>query len=327
MLALKIFQNYLGLQILFLDKFAHLKATKNSKAEEIFKLLEQNIDSTKYPIEKIENYEPIKARSFLDKTGLEELARELGSFRWLGMGQAFSVVHELQRLIELETKGLVRTNLYYSEKSSPGLGCHKDNRDILVFQISGEKKWTLKGHGDVLLRPGDILIIPKGIEHQAVTDSKSVHLTFSMEPLSLETLVLNSNSLRPLKLDTIGKKVDLSSEQVELALEEYKNNFCLQRASGLTKVKNEEIEFSSGDFAINTLNILWLDESDDGVALVTKNAENQLKEIILKDTGKAIFSECWMSSHFNLKTIRDYDLAVSLNTLKTLWKSGLIIRR
>jgi hypothetical protein len=93
-----------------------------------------------------------------------------------------------------------QVNAYYTPRAAQGLPVHHDTHDVFVLQVSGEKRWLvyepalelplrnqkytaeLGGPGepvhDLVLRPGDMLYLPRGWLHEALTsDSDSLHLT------------------------------------------------------------------------------------------------------------------------------------------------------
>lgn len=109
----------------------------------------------------------------------------------------------------------VGVNAYLTPRGSQTFPLHTDNHDVFVLQIHGEKVWRLKaleelplmrlsyakdlhypqgwgGGGDFpgpviaepRLRPGDVLYVPRGMPHCAVTQDKtSFHLTVSVTTL------------------------------------------------------------------------------------------------------------------------------------------------
>ena len=107
------------------------------------------------------------------------------------------------RALELELAHPVQANAYYTPKASQGLAVHHDTHDVLVLQVSGEKRWLvyepvlelplrdqrysreLGEPGavveDVVLRAGDTLYLPRGWMHEAVTSATdSLHLTIGI---------------------------------------------------------------------------------------------------------------------------------------------------
>lgn len=98
-----------------------------------------------------------------------------------------------------------QTNLYLSppSESAQGFKTHYDTHDVLVLQVEGRKRWRLygqpitlplagQGHGtweydpgpvsqDFVLEAGDLLYLPRGLVHDAVTvGSASLHITFGV---------------------------------------------------------------------------------------------------------------------------------------------------
>jgi ribosomal protein L16 Arg81 hydroxylase len=95
-------------------------------------------------------------------------------------------------------------NLYCSPAEQQGFDCHYDTHDVFILQIEGEKKWVVyretvlyptselpSAHQpkpeappyiDCVLKPGDVLYIPRGHWHYAVAgEQPSLHLTVGIE--------------------------------------------------------------------------------------------------------------------------------------------------
>ncbi|EKX48112.1 hypothetical protein GUITHDRAFT_137055 [Guillardia theta CCMP2712] len=103
--------------------------------------------------------------------------------------------------LEQVLHSLVGSSLYVTPSHSQGLAPHHDDVDVFVFQLHGRKRWRLyapkvrwpKSYSrdmrdkeigepvlDVVLKPGDLLYMPRGTVHQASTrSSPSIHLTIS----------------------------------------------------------------------------------------------------------------------------------------------------
>ncbi|MEU6373895.1 cupin domain-containing protein [Streptomyces sp. NPDC046909] len=99
------------------------------------------------------------------------------------------------RALELALGHRCRANVYLSPVSAQGFDLHTDRTDVFVLQAFGEKHWHLeatpwqRAHGldpevtDPVLRPGDVLYIPRGTPHRAYTKSaRSGHVTISVTP-------------------------------------------------------------------------------------------------------------------------------------------------
>lgn len=162
------------------------------------------------------------------------------------------LVARLARSIETEMGARVQVNSYLTPKSAQGFHAHYDTHDVLVAQIHGEKQWKVYGgksvcplnlmaNGDprpcdmaasaprlIRLVPGDLLYIPRGWIHEAVTDNAaSLHLTFGIHPplakdllsAALESLVGHHSILRealPVGPQGKGKTVELQKRFSEL---------------------------------------------------------------------------------------------------------------
>ena len=97
----------------------------------------------------------------------------------------------------------VQANAYYTPASAQGFAVHHDTHDVFCLQVEGEKRWLvyppvlelpLKDQKyvpemgdpgdpvlDVTMRAGDMLYLPRGWLHQAMTsDAASLHLTIGV---------------------------------------------------------------------------------------------------------------------------------------------------
>ncbi len=108
--------------------------------------------------------------------------------------------------LENQFKFRVQTNLYITPPGSQGFPAHYDNHDVLALQINGCKHWRLYGFGEQTLpvenkpgekspdpaqapqhtldlRAGDLLYLPRGYIHDAVTlEEPSIHITLGLLP-------------------------------------------------------------------------------------------------------------------------------------------------
>lgn len=123
-------------------------------------------------------------------------------------------VAQFARALETEMGARVQVNCYLTPRSAQGFKAHYDTHDVLVAQIQGEKHWRVYGGDavcplnalvngdprvadmtsatpwDVYMRAGDVLYIPRGWIHEAVTDNQSsLHLTFGVHPPLLKDLL------------------------------------------------------------------------------------------------------------------------------------------
>jgi hypothetical protein len=104
------------------------------------------------------------------------------------------------RSLERTLGSPAQVNAYYTPRAAQGLPVHHDTHDVFVLQVAGEKRWLvyepalalpLKNQKyatelgapgapihDLVLRPGDMLYLPRGWLHEALTsESDSLHLT------------------------------------------------------------------------------------------------------------------------------------------------------
>ena len=104
------------------------------------------------------------------------------------------------RALEEELGQPVQANAYFTPRDSQGLPVHHDTHDVFCLQVSGSKRWLVyqpvlelplrdqryrselgePGEPvlDLVLEPGDVLYMPRGWLHQALTsDTDSLHLT------------------------------------------------------------------------------------------------------------------------------------------------------
>jgi hypothetical protein len=93
-----------------------------------------------------------------------------------------------------------QANAYYTPRHAQGLPVHHDTHDVFVLQVSGEKRWLVYEPAwelplkhqkyseelgepgppveDRVLRSGDVLYLPRGWLHEALTsDTDSLHIT------------------------------------------------------------------------------------------------------------------------------------------------------
>lgn len=98
----------------------------------------------------------------------------------------------------------VQTNLYGSWTAKEGFGVHWDDHDVVVVQVDGSKRWKIYGPtrtapmykdteepepppekplAEVVMRPGDLLYLPRGWWHSvsASEGEHSLHLTFGIQ--------------------------------------------------------------------------------------------------------------------------------------------------
>ncbi len=108
-----------------------------------------------------------------------------------------------------------QTNVYLTPPSSQGFSPHYDTHDVFILQTAGSKRWRLYGSpiqlplpdnpypypgpdpgkpsADFVLRAGDLLYIPRGHIHDAVTsDSISLHVTLGIKTYTWADLFMEA---------------------------------------------------------------------------------------------------------------------------------------
>lgn len=117
----------------------------------------------------------------------------------------------LCQTLSSELSARCHANVYLTPPNERGLNAHYDTHDVFVAQVYGSKHWRLWDGGRRLplrsqpsrrdddlgelvaefdLNPGDLLYLPRGTFHQAVSnDTASLHLTVGVQPVVWADLV------------------------------------------------------------------------------------------------------------------------------------------
>jgi len=138
------------------------------------------------------------------RLNLAALAQILGKGATLVIDGIDGMIPALRRLcvaVERTLRARAWINAYLTFFTGGGFGPHWDNHDVLILQISGDKRWRFFGPpepsplseigrdavapkaviGEELLCAGDLLFIPRGHWHDAeVIGDSSVHLTMGL---------------------------------------------------------------------------------------------------------------------------------------------------
>lgn len=125
----------------------------------------------------------------------------------------------LCRGLEMFFRQSIGANAYITPARASGLAPHFDDHDAFVLQLEGSKLWRLYGfaaaqplrgsHFDVdasrlgeaeqlmLLEPGDLLYLPRGMVHAAQsTENSSIHLTLGVSSLHWMELLREAIAVR-----------------------------------------------------------------------------------------------------------------------------------
>jgi hypothetical protein len=107
-----------------------------------------------------------------------------GNFKIYNIDKKTNLFDELKSELLVSCR-YVNINLYCNQSvETSNLPLHKDVTDILVVQLSGEKKWTYFEGGVehvVHLRRGNSLFLKNGVYHEAIsTEGNSAHLAIAI---------------------------------------------------------------------------------------------------------------------------------------------------
>lgn len=154
-------------------------------------------------------------------------------------------------------------NMYLTPASAQGFQAHRDQEEIFILQIEGEKLWRfydypleypLPGHDkspfykidrtpiiEVVLKPGDCVYIPRGYVHEALTTNKhSLHLTVSIRGRSWVELLHKMALDEPTLRQSIPKDFFMSVSQPVLGKETlYPHVALLENAKKAEKALNK----------------------------------------------------------------------------------------
>jgi len=142
---------------------------------------------------------------FINNDQLYELLHQGLTLTINGAHKKLPKLRQFCSALECELKFKLRTNLYITPPQARGLAPHYDEHDVLILQITGTKEWQLyhapielPSHlrdpnigrhqlGEpsltVMLQPGDLLYIPRGIVHQATSqNATSIHASLGLYP-------------------------------------------------------------------------------------------------------------------------------------------------
>jgi ribosomal protein L16 Arg81 hydroxylase len=108
-----------------------------------------------------------------------------------------------------------QTNVYLTPPGAQGFNAHYDTHDVFILQTAGAKRWRLYGApvalplpnnpypfpgpdpgkptDDFVLRAGDVLYLPRGYVHDALTsDSVSLHVTLGINTYTYADLFMEA---------------------------------------------------------------------------------------------------------------------------------------
>jgi hypothetical protein len=160
-----------------------------------------------------------------DYTDGEDLVDPIRVARLFGAGGTIIInnldqysprVRALVSQLEAELRVHAQANLYLTRGGAQGFAAHYDSHDVILVQVIGQKQWRLydspKGlpmrgerfdpaatkpgerTAELLLQPGGVLYIPRGLMHDAVAvdDGPSMHVTIGLHAFRWSEVLLEA---------------------------------------------------------------------------------------------------------------------------------------
>ncbi|MEH1782276.1 MAG: cupin domain-containing protein [Nostoc sp.] len=143
----------------------------------------------------------------------------------------------------------VNASIYLTPKQAQGIVPHYDTHDVFILQIEGSKIWHIYDYfcclplakdrqpvpadqlpprlHEVCLNAGDLIYIPRGYVHEALTsESSSLHLTIAIHPLRLSDLITSAINLASKDCVSLRKSLPIgffnNKEQVGILTHQFK---------------------------------------------------------------------------------------------------------
>ena len=122
------------------------------------------------------------------------------------LNRIFPPLRDLCQALSADLSATIQVNAYVTPPSSQGFDTHFDTHDVFILQLAGAKRWNVfdapvalplrapgepsrAGSGtplvDTELQPGDLMYIPRGFPHHAVSaHATSLHLTVGVHTVT-----------------------------------------------------------------------------------------------------------------------------------------------
>ena len=137
--------------------------------------------------------------------------------------RTLSSVAEFVTQLQDEISHPVQANAYLTPPAAAGLAEHADLHDVLALQLHGCKTWWVEGLGDVTMRPGDVMYVPRGARHCAETATEtSLHLTIGIIRVTRRQVIERVLRAGPASLDAplpLGYRHRSRRDQLEQSLD------------------------------------------------------------------------------------------------------------
>ena len=185
-----------------------------------------------------------------------------------------SVINALQTL----TNGKCQGNLYFSMESRQAFGPHADDHDVFAIHFEGEKVWNIYENVEsnpinhpifkfsaqerekragklieqVVLKPGDLLYLPRGQYHDALaSENGAIHIAFGLtyfKPIDLLSLFWEKFVLNEYMRSDFNK--DMSDDNIKAQLKKMSSEL----SNVINKEENINLVFESIKMWPYTLN-------------------------------------------------------------------------
>jgi hypothetical protein len=165
--------------------------------------------------------------------------------RLMGVDRVWPAVADLCLGLGESLGAEVHANAYLTPAGAQGFSVHFDHYDVLILQVAGAKDWFVYAPDRVMpvnlefaraanakpesedgltllqqptLRAGDLLYMPRGFYHKALTaDTASLHLTLSINPLYWAEVVLKAVELMTVEIDALRQALPPGALQAAAA--------------------------------------------------------------------------------------------------------------
>ena len=170
-----------------------------------------------------------KKAAWTEPQSADQLARELrkGTLVYVAIESAVPSVRAWCKSLFSDLRSQLSVNAYFSAgRDASAFDAHFDPQDTFILQLEGEKEWRLwerdrvlnpiSGYPDprsvpapalpadetVLMTPGDLLYVPRGMWHwpRSLSDAPSLHLTLTVvmpRPVDVMTWLIAELSSEP----------------------------------------------------------------------------------------------------------------------------------
>ena len=341
-------------------------------------LLEVRSHWTEQNLKLILNSRPILADHFLAAHGGSALRladpAKVQLFVRMGASLVGDHIEEIDRnvrgvaaMLSAQFAATAGANVYYSSKDIQAFGSHCDLHEVFAIQLEGEKSWRIyenraeapvdvmqgsnaqaiidraKGRVmmTVLMKPGDLLYIPRGYFHDAVAQTgSSLHLTFGVRPLDgrylfrlLEEQAIRNPNFRAYlsdgrqDFDRLRAQLASLSDEIVAMMRSPSFEMRLATSQRAQVMRAEPVNLASAGKLNyfgptgNPAEVLW---SLDGPVLKHAGGGEQLgcfAEAVEWAIGQAMFSEQQLGAQFPWLSNEEVQSAIGLLT-----RYGLIAR-